>query len=135
MAVIRVQASADVIERAVSEARKQLGKRFSLAAGKPKAVTPNTFNCAGLVWFSFQGAGCDLAPAVEGLVTPQDLADSKSVKVVCDFQCPDRPPETDGAVPTATWPTHVSRLCERFTAILRTRRTGRVLARFFSLLK
>ena len=135
MAVIRVQASTDVIERAVAEARQQRGKRFSLAAGKARTATPNTFNCAGLVWFSFQSAGCDLAPAVEGLVTPQDLADSKSVKFVCDFQCPDRSSESSGASPAATWPAHVSRLCVRLAAILRTRRKGRVLARFFSLLK
>jgi len=75
-----------------------------------------------------------LAPEVEGIVTPQDLADSRFVKFVCDFQCPTRSLENGVAVPAATWPAHVSRLCVRFAAILRTRRTGRVLARCVSLL-
>jgi membrane-associated protein len=131
MALIRVRANADLIERAVVEARKQLGKRFSLAAGKPKTATPNTFNCAGLISFSFARAGCDLAPVVEGLVIPQDLADSGFVKVVCDFQCPDLSSQNGGVAPVATWPAHVSRLCVRFVAILRTRRAGRIIARFF----
>jgi len=135
MSLIRVQATPDVIERAVAEARKQLGKRFSLAAGKAGNATPNTFNCSALVWFAFRRAGCDLAPAVEGLITPQDLADSSTVKVVCDFQCPDRSSGGDSVGSIATWPAHVSRLCTRLSAILRTRRTGRLLARLFSLLK
>jgi membrane protein DedA with SNARE-associated domain len=127
MSIIRISANSRIIDHAITEARNQLGKRFSLTAHKEKNTTPSKFNCAGLVWFSFAKAGIDLVPGDDTIVTPQDLYDSSFVKVICNLYCPAGSSRSRYIGNTAKWPAHISRLWARFEAISRARRATRVL--------